>query len=348
MNRDRQTMPRSRAGRLTLAIIAAALTASAAMAQTAPAYSLTDRIKGPDGGFDYASFDPVHRRVYVSRADGVLALDVDSGAVTPHLIDAQKTHESLPLDGGSKLLVTDSGSNSAHLVDALTGRLLAEIPTGQKPDGAFFDPASGLAMVMNGRSGDVTLVDPTVRKAVGSIAIGGALEFGVSDGAGRAFVNIEDQNRIAVLDTHARTRIGSYALAGCEGPTGLAYIAEAGVLVAACANKVAKVIRAADGADLASLAIGAGPDAVIYDAARRLAFIPCGRDGVLEVIAVRGPGDLAVVGTIPTQVGAKTGAVDEKTGKLYLPTARYTAPAAGGRPVAEPGSFEILVVSPGR
>jgi hypothetical protein len=53
------------------------------------------------------------------------------------------------------------------------------------------------------------------------------------------------------------------------------------------------------------------------------------------------------VQTVQTQVGAKTGALDEQTGKLYLPTARFSVPAAGGRRVAEPGSFEILVVAPG-
>ena len=153
-------------------------------------------------------------------------------------------------------------------------------------------------------------------------------------------------SEIAVVDTKSRTLVGHYALKGCEGPTGIAYAAEAGVLIDACANKVAKVIRASDGQDLGTLAIGAGPDSVIYDRARRLAFIPCGRDGVLEVISVRGPTDVSVVQTAKTQTGARTGAVDEKTGRLYLPTAAYSLPGGGGRPVAQPGTFEILVVAP--
>ena len=339
-------MSRTILRRLSLGLVAAALAAPLAAAQTAPSYSVTGHIKAPDGGYDYASFDPVHRRVYVSRAGGVLAVDVDTGAVNGHLAEAQRSHEVLPLADGSKLLVTDSGSNSAHLVDALSGKRLAEIPTGQKPDAALFDPASGLALVMNGHSGDVTLVDPAAQKAVGSIKIGGALEFGVADGAGKAFVNVEDQNRIAVLDIKARRVIARYPMAGCDGPTGLAYVADAGVLIAACANKVAKVIRAADGQDLATLAIGAGPDAVIYDAARKLAFIPCGRDGVLEVIAVRGPTDIAIVQTLKTQVGARTGALDPKTGALYLPASRYALVAGAAKPVAAPGTFELLVVSP--
>ncbi len=345
-------MSRTFLRRLSLGLIAASTltaplaVAPLAVAQTAPAYSVTGHIKAPDGGYDYASFDPAHRRVYVSRAGGVLAVDVDGGAVNGHLADAQRSHEVLPLEDGAKLLVTDSGSNSAHLVDAATGNRLAEIPTGQKPDAALFDPSSGLALVMNGKSGDVTLIDPAAQKAVGSIAIGGALEFGVADGAGKVFVNIEDQNKIAVLDVKARAVTARYALAGCDGPTGLAYAPDAGLLIAACANKVAKVIRASDGQDLATLAIGAGPDAVIYDAARKLAFIPCGRDGVLVVLAVRGPSNVAVIQTVKTQMGARTGALDPRTGALYMPTARFSAGAGGGKPVAVPGSFELLVVSP--
>ncbi|MDR3510460.1 MAG: hypothetical protein P4L73_02410 [Caulobacteraceae bacterium] len=324
----------------------AALAPASALAQpAAPAYAVTARIKIPDGGFDYASFDPVHRRLYVSRTGGVTAVDVDSGAVTGRLIEAQRTHESLILDDGATLLVTDSGTSSAHMVDALSGKPLAEIATGQKPDGAVFDAHSGLALVMNGASGDVTLIDPKSRKAVGSIAIGGGLEFPAVDGAGRGFVNIEDQNQIGVFDIAARKLVGHYALKGCDGPTGLAYIPEAGVLISACDNRVAKVIRASDGADLATLAIGKGPDAVIYDPERRLAFIPCAWDGVMNVLAVRGPGDVAVVGTVKTQPGARTGALDEKTGRLYLPTARY-ALQPGAKPTPQPGTFEILVVEP--
>ena len=330
---------------VSLAALALAALAPAAAAQTTANYTLRDRIAIGDGGFDYASFDPVHRRLYLSRVGGVLALDVDTKTVTEHLTDAQRTHESLPLDGGKTLLITDSGTNTAHLVDALSGKALAEIPTGKKPDAAIFDTASGLALAMNGASGDVTLIDPATQKAVGTIAVGGALEFAAADGAGKVFVNIEDKGEIAVLDIKTRAVTGHYALKGCEEPSGLAYAPGAGVLIAACGNQVAKVLTANTGEEVASLAIGKGPDAVIYDAARKLAFIPCGRDGVLEVIAVRGPHDVAIVQTLKTQPGARTGAVDPKTGKVYLPTATYTL-SATGRPAATPGTYAILVVSP--
>lgn len=335
-------MKSSRLCALALGLLAAS--ALSAAAHAAPAYALTDRIAIPDGGFDYASFDSARRRLYVSRADGVTAIDVDSKTVTGKLAAAGRTHEPLLVSGGAELLVTDSTSSSAHLIDAATGKAIAEIPAGKKPDAAVLDPATGLAVVANGASGDLTLIDVSARKAVGTVAIGGALEFMAPVGGGKLYVNVEDKGEIVAVDLKARKVIGHYPMKGCEEPSGLAYGDKAGVLIAACGNNVAKVIDAKTGADLASLAIGKGPDAVIYDAERQLAFIPCGRDGVLEVIAVKGRKDVAVIGKVTTQPGARTGALDPKTGKLYLPTAKYTL--TGGRPTTTPGSFEVLVVSP--
>ena len=104
------------------------------------------------------------------------------------------------------------------------------------------------------------------------------------------------------------------------------------------------MLSAADGKELASLAIGKGPDAVFVDEGRRLAFIPCGWDGVLEVISLADPKHIAVVQTLATQPGARTGNVDPKTGVIYLPTATYTLP--GGIPTVTPGTFQMMVVSP--
>jgi hypothetical protein len=332
---------------LSVALWAAALIAPAAGAPTAPSYAVVDRIAIPDGGFDFASFDPATGRVYLSRSDGALALDVGSGAVTGHLAAAQHSHAVIPVLNGAEILITDSASNSAHLADAQSGRLIADIPTGTKPDGAILEPATGLALVMNGASGDVTLIDPAAGKAVGQIAVAPGLESPAADGTGKVYVSVEATNRIAVLDVKARALVGYYPLAGCEGPTGMVYAGEAGVLIVACANGVAKVVRAADGQVVSTLPIGAGPDQAIYDPKRRLAFIPCGRDGAMQVIAVRGPTDVTVVQTVATQPGARGGAVDPGSGKIYLPTAQYGPPITpGGHPVAKPGTFVLLVVAP--
>ncbi|WP_165186686.1 YncE family protein [Caulobacter soli] len=327
-----------------LALITATTTQALAAAAPAP-MKIVDRIAGPDGGWDYANFDPVHRRLYVAHGAAVTAIDVDTGKVTPALVAAQHAHIALPLPGGDELLVTNGANDTATLVDALTGAVRATVSTGQNPDAALFDPASGLAFVMNGRSGDITLIDTKAAKAVGAIPVGGKLEFGATDGQGRVFVNVEDKNEIAVIDTAARKVVAHWAMAGCEEPSGLAYVADDHLLIAACANGKAEVVSSTSGTVVASLAVGEEPDAAFYDAQRHLAYVPSGGDGTLSVIAVRGPTDVAVIGKMATKPGARTGALDPVTGRVYLPSADYAPPAQpGGRRVAKSGTFAVLVL----
>jgi hypothetical protein len=107
------------------------------------------------------------------------------------------------------------------------------------------------------------------------------------------------------------------------------------------------VLVAESGKEVASIPIGKGPDAVVYDPVREIAFIPCGEDGVLEIISVADPTHVALVQHLPTQVLARTGAVDPQSGRLYLLAAQPdpTKPRRG-RPAPKDGSFEMLVVAP--
>jgi DNA-binding beta-propeller fold protein YncE len=197
--------------------------------------------------------------------------------------------------------------------------------------------------VIGGDSGQITLVDPKAMKAVGSIKVGGALEFDQADGKGRLYINGEDTNEIVVVDLAAGKVVKRYPMAGCRRPTGLALVA-GGRLVSACGNGVVKIVDAASGHDLATLKIGEGPDAVIYDTRRSLAYVPSGRSGTLAVIALSGPAANTIIDTVQTQVGARTGAVDPKTGRIYLPTAQFEPAQPGKRPAAKPGTFQVLVL----
>jgi len=86
---------------------------------------------------------------------------------------------------------------------------------------------------------------------------------------------------------------------------------------------------------------------VVLDAPRRLAFVPCSQDGTLVEIALDGASGPRVVATIKTEAGARTGALDPRSGIIYLPTARFgPAPADGSRPALIPGSVHLIVVQP--
>jgi DNA-binding beta-propeller fold protein YncE len=320
-----------------------ALVAIPSFAAGIPEFSIIQTIPGPDGGWDYASVDSAARRLYVAHGDAVTVLNLDTMAITPKLLDGNRLHAVLPLADG-KGLMTNGGADNATLFDRATGAVIATIPTGEKPDAAIFDPVSGLVMVMDGKAGDVTLVDPKTGASPGRIPVGGALEFAVADGRGKVFINIEDKGEMAVIDTAARKVVAHYPLPGCEEPSGLAIDSESGILVAACANQTALAIRAKDGSKVASPTIGSHPDAAIFDAKRKLFFIPCGGDGTLAVIA-ENDGAVSVAATVKTAIGARTGALDPKTGRLYLPTADVLPAQPDEKHKGfKPGTFRILVV----
>jgi len=311
-----------------------------------PTYSVVERIAAADGGWDFAHVDAATGMLYVARSNGVTQIDLASRKPTQFHVEAHRGHQVLTLNSGRELFETDGETGLGRFINTADGAVLAEVETGKKPDAAFIDPASGKIAVMNAGDGTVALLDPATRSLAGKIDVGGALEFGVADGRGGAFINIEDANAIARIDlVHAR-KTGTIALPGCEGPTGLALVAHGTRLITACANQVALVLDAASGRVLARLAIGKDPDAVLADDARGFAFIPCGGSGELIQIAVANPARIHVVARIATQVGAKTGAIDPRDGRIYLPTATLAAPDPGakrGKPV--PGSFTILVVA---
>ncbi|MBW8815909.1 MAG: hypothetical protein JF588_21025 [Caulobacterales bacterium] len=327
-----------------IVLAAAGLLLTAFAPAPAPGYHLEAKVALPDGGWDLASFDAATGRVYLARTDALDALDVASNQVSK-LAPATRGHAAVAINGGAEVLLTDGGTDMARIFDAKSGAQVAAIPTGKSPDAALLDPASGLALVMNARSGEVTLIDPKTHAAVGKIEVGGSLELAAADGKGRVFLNVEDKNELVVLDIKGRTA-KHVALAGCDGPTGIAYLALSHRVLSACANGVAILTDATTLKSAGSLAIGKGPDTALYDPVRHRALVPCGRSGDLWVFEDSAKG-VKPLGAVPTQVGARTAALDPKSGRVYLPAADYGPPATpGGRAPIKPGSVVMVVMAP--
>lgn len=308
-----------------------------------PGYHVIDRIPGPDGGWDYVSVDDANKRVLIAHGNVIVSVDPASRKVNPSFAAASGSHGAIAVDGGREVAITNGQANTVTFVDAKTGALVATTPTAKGPDAIAADPRTGRVFAMGHSSGDVTVIDPRTHAVVGTVTVGGVLEGGVADGAGHAFVNIEDRGEVAVIDLNSFKATGHYKMAGCEGPTGIAYDKADGLLVVAC-DKVAEVLNAKTGASVAAIPTGPGADGDAYYDKGGLAFVSCGGDGTLAVISLKG-GKPTLVDTAPTQRGARTLAVDQATGRAYLPVADFAAPAPGARRGAiVPGSFRLLVV----
>ena len=307
-------------------------------------HSVVERIAGPDGGYDYLSVDSAAKRLFVAREYGVMAVALDSGAVTKQLVEANDVSAVLVLPNTKWVLSTIYGEDKVVIFDRATGKRQGEIATGKSPDAAAFDRSSGLAFVMNAKSNDVTVIDPIAKKAVATVAMGGKPEAAVSDGAGRMFVNIEDTAEIAVIDVARRAVVARYKLPGCEEPTGIALDPASGTLIAACHNRMVKLIDAKTGADRGSVPVGENSDGAIFDVDRRLAYIPS-KDGTLTIFGLDTSAKPHDIETVKTAPGARTAALDPATGRVYLAAAQSTTDTKGDENQV-PGTFQILVVAP--
>ncbi|MBL4894871.1 MAG: hypothetical protein JKY59_08430 [Emcibacter sp.] len=238
-------------------------------------YAIAERYKGPDGGYDYISIDPVTRRIFVGREYGVLAIDLKTNTVIPKLMEANDVAAVLIIPESELMLSTIWGDNHAALFNRHTGEIIATIPTGKEPDGALYDKTSGLVFVMNGASEDVTVIDIHRREVIKTIPMGGKPEAATSDGKGRVYINIEDTAEIAVIDVKTLSVQARFHMPGCIEPTGIAYDDVTGLLISACHNGMAKLTKAENGMDKGYVSIGKNADGAIFDPIRRLVYISC-------------------------------------------------------------------------
>ena len=221
----------------------------------------------------------------------------------------------------------------------------------RNPDAILYDPASKRVFAFNGGTDhEATAIDATTGEILGSIPLGGKLETGQADGAGRVYVNVEDKNQIAEIDSKTLKVLQVWPVDGCNEPAGLAIDVAHKRLFAGCHNQVMAVVDSTSGKVVATVPIGTGVDANRYDPPTGLAFASCG-DGTITVAHQDSPDKYTVVQTISTQRGARTMALDRRNHNVYTVTAELGPPPAATpenprpRPTIVPNTFTILIFS---
>ena len=309
-----------------------------------------DRVALPgEGRGDYILADPDNRRLYVTHSAVVHILDLDTLKPLGE-VEGLKASHGVALDpAGGHGFVTDGDQNAVFMFDPATGKTLKKIPTGKKPDSILRDPASGMVLAFDGDSKDVSVIDPAKAAVVTTIELPDGPEFSQADGKGKVWVNLEDGNDIAEIDTQAMKLTRTIPLPGCDGPAPLAFDAANRVLFSGCGNKIMTVTDADGGKVIATVPIGGDPDGIVFDAAKHRIYV-ANRDGGWTIIDQRDKNNYAVEQTLKIDEYAKTVALDPKTHRVFSSTADlvWPKPTPGKKllPDAKPGTFRLLVVTP--
>lgn len=126
------------------------------------------------GGFDYVTVDAQRRRVYAAH-------------------------------GGARTLL---------VVDADTGKVVANVRVGGAPHGVAVEPIGGHVFVGDA-DGKVSDVDPVGGKVVRSLDVGGPVDAMVYDSArGRIYADEDDGTKLWVIDATTFKLVGTVALPG--------------------------------------------------------------------------------------------------------------------------------------
>lgn len=304
---------------------------------------------GGDSWWDYLAVDPVSKLLYVTHGTYVVVIDTSSGKVVADIVGLKGAH-GIAFDSSGKFgYISDGGSNQVVVFDRRSETVIARVPAGINPDGIVFEPVTQTVWAFNGRSKSATIIGDETHQVVATVPLPGKPEFPVADGKGSVYDNIENLSEIVRIDAKTHSVRAVWPLQPCESPSGLTIDKTHARLFAVCDNNKMAVVNAGTGKVIATPAIGDGPDAAQFDAKHRLAFSSNGQ-GTLTVVHENSPDSYTVLQTLQTKHGARTMALDQSSGKIYLVTADYGArpPATPEqphpRPVIVPGSFIVLVV----
>jgi DNA-binding beta-propeller fold protein YncE len=306
---------------------------------------------GGEGGWDYLTYDPSSKHLFISRGTRVMVVDPENGSVVREIPNTTGVHGIAIAHDLGKGFTSNGRDNTVTVFDLKDFKETAKIKLegAENPDAIIYDPASKRVFTFNGRSKNATVIDAAKGTVVSNIPLDGNPEFAAADGKGNVYVNIEDKGEIQAIDAKKATVSNSWKMEGCEEPSGLAMDQKNRRLFAGCGNKVMTIVDADSGKVVTTLPIGEGVDATGFDPGTGLAFSSNG-DGTLTVIHEDSKDKFSVAQNATTQKRARTMALNPGNHEVYLVTAEFEEqpPAANGqrqRPNMKPGTFTLLVMA---
>src|SRR3954464_9273077 len=309
----------ARSSMVTRVLVVLTVLSAASVARPAAAHAQTFKvekfdIKG-DGGTDYVTVEPATGRVFVSRATHMMVVDGATGKVLGDIPNMPGGHGAALATKAGHGFTTNGGDQTVTMFDLKTLGVIKQIKVGPGLDGVMYDEADDKIILTNHSRpiGTLTAIDPTTGDIVATVELEDTSPEGAAaDGRGHIFVNNESKNTMQVIDVKTWKATASWPLGPCEGPTGIAYDKASNRIFSGC-NRTSVVVDPDSGKVVATIPNGTRVDALGWDPARKLIYIPNGGEGNVTVVHQDGADKYSVIETVPTFAGAKTICVDPNT-----------------------------------
>jgi hypothetical protein len=345
-------------------LLAGASAAGASAAQAAGSYHLEKAVTIPGGasGWDYNSLDEQHNRIFIAhRKEGLHVYDIKAGKVIRTVAQSAGANTSAL---APEFDLGIAGTTDGYIVvfKLSTLHTLARYKSDTDGfDGATYDPASKrFAAVGEADEGKkqtpVLFFDARTGKPAGSVLVDSAkVDAPRADGQGNIWMPLRDHDALVRVDVRTMKVAATVSLqGGCRKPSALELDNPDRRIYVGCRGDATtaprlQVVDAASGQEIASTPIGRGVDEVMYDAGSKSIMTANGEDGSLSVIRKRSADSYQLAETVGTRPMARTGVLDERSGKIYLVNAQYVKSNQPGDAENStrflPNTFSVLTYS---
>ena len=270
-----------------------------------------------EGRIDHLAVDVPHQRLFVAELGNGSVDRVDLSSGETHRIGGLKEPQGLAyLPDRNELVVASAGDGTVRFFDASSFKPLGSIALGDDADNLRVDPKTEEVVVGYG-SGALAILDPIRRAVVRTIALGAHPEGFQIDGASRkAFVNVPDAHKIAVVDLDTGRLVGNWraahvanfpmALDRDSGIVGMVYRVPARLVT----------LEAASGTAELDLPTCDDADDLFFDDKRSRIYVSCG-SGAVDVFE-QVDGRYVASAHIETRPGARTSLFVPALDRLFV------------------------------
>lgn len=278
-------------------------------------------LSGGTTRFDYQSFDGNSGRLYIAHlgSDLMTVFDVNKQAVVSDIKDLKRVHGVLAVPELHRVYASATGTNELVVIDDQSFNIVARVPAGDYPDGIAYASKINKIYVSDLHGKTDTVIDAKTNRRLTTIALGGGAGNSQYDSVvDRIFVTVDGREELAEIDPNSDQVVAHYPLTGCKGSHGLLIDSEHRLAFAACEdNSKLVVFDLQTKKAISTLAIGADPDVLAFDAALQRLYVSA-ESGVITIFDERNRG-LQKVGEGLFAPNAHSVAVDGSTHRVYFP-----------------------------
>ena len=281
-------------------------------------YKVIDKIDiGGESWWDYLSVEPSTNRLFVSHGEKAVVIDLKTNSIVGEIKGLHGVHGFAFVPDLNKGFITNGRDSSVTVFDLKSLKVITNIKLQEKnPDAIIYEPFSKRIFTFNNHSASTTAINPETNEIIGTLKLDGDPEAAVSDLNGKVYVNLEDKSAINVFDPKTLKVLNNWQIAPCESPSGLAMDLKNKRLFTVGRNNLMAVLDAESGKVITSLPIGGHVDGCAFDPGTGLVFSTNG-EGTMTVVKEESPNEFKVLENVPTQKGARTITLDEKTHRIY-------------------------------